>query len=509
MGPDRAAEGKGGDRLNGAMPDLRQLCRAALARQSELPAIEFERRWYDWGELARVATSLQSALASTDAPESAPVILVARNHPAFIAALLALLAQGRTVRMVYAFQSAAGIAREIDALQACAAVARKQDLAEPVRQAIRRKGMMGIALDDMAVELLDPPANAWAGAVPAMSSIEILTSGTTGPPKRFQVSYELLERHFITTPLTATQGANPGSIPPFLVSFPLGNITGLYITLPTILSGQRIILLERFRLGAWLDYVKRYRPAHSGLPPSCVQELLDANVCREDLASLKALGVGAAPLDPTVQRTFEEAYGIPILISYGATEFAGPVTAVSPEDHARHGRDKIGTVGRALPGVRLRVVDPESGQDLGANADGVLQVVSPRIGPEWIRTSDLARIDRDGFLFILGRADGAINRGGFKVLPESVERALTLHPDISEAAVTGIPDRRLGAVPVAAIRLRPGAGKPSIEALEQHLREQVAAPSIPVKWLFCDDLPRTPSHKTDRRALQELFEKSD
>jgi acyl-coenzyme A synthetase/AMP-(fatty) acid ligase len=234
--------------------------------------------------------------------------------------------------------------------------------------------------------------------------------------------------------------------------------------------------------------------------------VLDADIPREDLASIRTLGTGAAPLDPTVQQAFEDRYGIPILLSYGATEFAGPVAAMTTELHAEWGRTKLGTVGRAMPGARLRVVCPDTGEVLPPGSEGILEVASPRIGPDWIPTSDIAMIDADGFLFHRGRADGAIMRGGFKILPESVERALILHPAVSDASVVGIPDRRLGEVPAAAIRLKPGMPKPPIEALEAHVRRHALATHVPVFWAFCDDLPRTPSLKPDRPAVRRLFE---
>ena len=273
-----------------------------------------------------------------------------------------------------------------------------------------------------------------------------------------------------------------------------------------LLRGQRIVLLERFSVSGWHEYVKRWRPSHSGLPPSCVQQVLDADIPKEDLASIKVMGVGAAPLDPTVQKAFEDHYGIPILLSYGATEFAGPVAMMTADLHADWGRIKLGSVGRAMAGAALRVIDPESEAVLPPGQEGLLEVISPRIGPDWIRTSDIAMIDEDGFLFHRGRADGAIMRGGFKILPESVERALMLHPSVSEAGVTAVPDARLGQVPAAAIRLKPGVERPTIKALEAHLRQHVLATHIPNKWLFCDDLPRTPSLKADRPALRNLFE---
>jgi long-chain acyl-CoA synthetase len=133
-------------------------------------------------------------------------------------------------------------------------------------------------------------------------------------------------------------------------------------------------------------------------------------------------------------------------------------------------------------------------------------VICARIGPDWIRTADVAVIDEDGFLFHRGRADGAIMRGGFKLLPESIERALVLHEAISAAGVVGIADKRLGQVPAAVIQLKPGCTEPTIAQLEAHLRNELPATHIPVAWRFVAALPRNRSVKVDRPALRQLFE---
>lgn len=486
------------------MTGLQQRSIEALRRDPALQAIEFGHRWLSWGDVQRVASGVQAALDASGMDPRAPVAFVPRNRPESIAALLALTAQGRTIRMVYAFQSAPGIAASIERATPGAVVAHAQDYTPEVIAMLSREGIAAVALDDMNAAPLTGFGKAGGAANrtgPDEPRIEILTSGTTGPPKQFPIGYDLLERHFLSTPLTARQGNAP-----FLLFFPLGNITGIYSTLPMVIRGQRVQLLERFSVAAWRDYVVRYRPAHSGLPPSCVQEVLDADIPAEDLASIRYLGTGAAALDPAVQRAFEARYGIPILLSYGATEFAGPVAAMTPELHAEWGEAKLGSVGRAMPGAQLRVVDPDSGAEVPPGSEGLLEVVSPRIGPDWIRTSDIAVIDGDGFLFHRGRADGAIVRGGFKILPETIERALAMHPAVAEASVVGIPDRRLGEVPAAAIRLRSGAPEPSVESLENHVRNHVLATHVPVLWRFCDALPRTPSLKLDRMAVSEFFQ---
>lgn len=492
------------------MANLSDLVRELLDADPHASAIEFNGRWYDWGSLQRCAVDVMAALDASGVAPCAPIAFVPRNHPAAIAALLALLAQGRSIRMVYAFQSATSLARAVADTGAAAMIGHAEDMSLQLRAVLETGAMAAIVLDGMqaaAAAGFELARSSTSDSNPATPQIEILTSGTTGAPKPFAISYSLIEQHFVSTPLTRSQGDSPLEAPPFLLYFPLGNISGIYSTLPTMLRRQRAVLLERFSISAWHDYVLRYRPSHSGVPPSCMQQLLDADIPAEDLASIKAMGVGAAPLDPAVQQAFEDRYGIPILLSYGATEFAGPVAMMTLELHARWAATKHGSVGQALPGCALRVVNADSGEVIPAGEEGLLEVVSPRVGPDWIRTADLAIIDSDGFLFLRGRADGAIMRGGFKVLPETVERALMLHPAVAEVAVVGVTDQRVGQLPAAAIRLKRGAAVLDIVALESHLRDHLLATQIPGKWLFCEDFPRNPSLKTDRPALRAMLER--
>src|SRR3546814_13101026 len=124
-----------------------------------------------------------------------------------------------------------------------------------------------------------------------------------------------------------------------------------------------------------------------------------------------------------------------VLISYGDTECGGGVAGWNIKDDAAHWATKLGSVGRAHAGCQLRVVDPESGEPLGPDTPGVLEVVASQLGEQWVRTTDLARIDEDGFLWILGRADQAIIRGGFKVIPADVRAALERHPSVKGAEI--------------------------------------------------------------------------
>jgi acyl-coenzyme A synthetase/AMP-(fatty) acid ligase len=494
------------------MAELHLLCTQALQRPAGTPALEFEQRWIHWGQIRELAESLAALIDAAGVSPQAHIAFVPRNRPSAVAALLGLIARGRSVRMLYAFQSQEALARDIERLRPAVLVAAAEDCSAPVLAALSAQGSVAFALSEMGVTALpgldrarqsshpEPPASA--------PQIEILTSGTTSAPKRFAISHELVARHMVGTALTAGAGAPGADLaerPPLLLYMPLGNISGIYTTLPPLLRGQRVVLLDRFSIPAWHDYVLRYRPAFAGLPPSAVQAVLDAGIPAADLASLRYLGAGAAPLDPGVHRAFEQRYGIAILLSYGATEFGGPVAAMTADLHAAWGQAKFGSVGPAVAGVQMRIVDPASGAVLPPGQEGLLEVVSHRIGPDWIRTSDIAMIDADGFLFHRGRADGAILRGGFKLLPETIENALLLHPGVSSAAVVGVADHRLGQVPAATVVLKPGHQAGAAE-LEAHLRGHLLATHIPVHWRFVDALPTTPSLKIDRPALRQAFE---
>lgn len=495
-----------------AADDLQALCVRALAFDAHAPAIEFCGRWHGWGELQRTAQSLGEALAASGIDAGAPIAFIPRNRPSAIAALIGLIGQGHMIRMLYAFQSPAAIARDIERLKPALVVAAREDMTPEVRAVLAAGDIAAITVDDdatLALPGFERVGPAVAFAASEARRIEILTSGTTGPPKQFAVSYEMLGKHLVRAGQALAEPICASDVPPTLLYFPLGNISGLYTTLPPLLRGQRAVLLDRFSIPAWHDYVVRFRPAHSGIPPASLQMMLDANIPAEDLASIKTMGFGAAPLDPSVQRAFEARYGIPILLSYGATEFGGPVTMMSADLYAEFGQAKFGSVGRPFGGAQIRIVDAETGAVLPAGQEGILEVVSPRIGPDWIRTSDIALIDADGFLFHRGRADGAIVRGGFKVLPETIERALLAHAAVSAASVVGIASARLGQVPAAAIQPSPSASCPTAAELEAHLRDLLPATHVPVEWRFVDELPKTLSMKVDRPAVQRLFAKEE
>lgn len=483
--------------------DLAALCRQTLAQDG--PAVRFEGHWTRWAQIRAVASGVEAALDAAGVPPGAPVAFAPRNSPASLAAFLPLLAQQRRVRMLYPFQSPEALAAQIAGCEVAALVMERGDFAPAVLRALAAAGIVGIALDPGGAAAVGARAEVRA-ALPCelrAPALEILTSGTTGPPKPFAIGYDVVLGY--VRQAKALADARTGPAAPPLLCFPLSNISGLYSLAMSFLRGERVILLERFSVAAWRDYVVEFRPPAGGGPPAALAMILEAQVPREDLASLASFSTGAAPLDPDVRARFEATYGIPVLQTYGATEFGGPVTALSLDLLRTYGADKAASVGRPFGGAKIRIRREEDGALADAGEVGRVEVISPRMGPEWIVTSDLGLLDADGFLSLHGRADGAIQRGGFKIVPERVEQVLLAHPDVAEVAVVGVPDARLHEVPGALVVPRDPESPPEVRVLDAHVRAHLPATHVPACWRFAGALPRTVSFKTDRGAVRALL----
>jgi acyl-CoA synthetase (AMP-forming)/AMP-acid ligase II len=338
----------------------------------------------------------------------------------------------------------------------------------------------------------------------------MLTSGTTGEPKRVALKRRSLESSFGEA-LAYESDRRADAAPRLrgatqILTNPLAHIGGMWGALSAILAGRKICLLERFSVEAWRQAIVEHRPKISAVVPAGLRMVLDANIPAKDLSSLVALRTGTAPLDAAIVDEFLERYGIAVLQSYGATEFAGAVAGWTLKDFHALYRTKVGSVGRLHSGVKARVLDPSTLEVRASGEEGLLELNAPQLGldGEWVRTTDLAVVDADGFLWIKGRVDNAIIRGGFKIHPADVIAALEQHPQVREAAVVGIDDHRLGQVPVAAIVPAAG-GAPDPEELTAFLRERLMPYQIPVAIRVVEDLPRTTSMKPSLPNVRALF----
>jgi long-chain acyl-CoA synthetase len=484
----------------------RERFRDLLARApGGVEAIEFEGRWTPWGTIRSVAGSLDSALSAAGLGAGARVGLVLENRPEHVAVLIALLATDRTVVTFSSLQPPARLAADIARGGVPALVATPAMLAgERVLDAAADGVVLELSSD--RVTPVGPVRQAPARGQSTASgvAIEMLTSGTTGPPKRVLLN----ERQFDTA--LATSVPEPHTDRLFrsgttIVVTPMVHIGGFWAAMSPLFAGRKIVLLTRFELGTWVGAIERHRPRAAGLVPAAIRAILRADVPGESLSSLDVVTSGTTFCPPELVDAMLERYGIRVLPTYGATEFAGAVAIWTQRLHKKYWSTKAGAAGRPVPGVELRVIDPD-GAVLAPGEQGILEIRSAQspVGADaWQRTSDLASVDEDGFLWIHGRADDAIIRGGFKVQPETVKAALERHPAVHEAAVAPLPDERLGAVPVAAVEVEPGAARPDSEELRRFCRDVLLPYEVPAHVIVTDALPRTPSSKVARVELLE------
>ena len=362
--------------------------------------------------------------------------------------------------MIYSFQSPESIGRDIETLDLSAIVADGEDWTDEVIAAAKRAGSAGVAISLRAPTVATGSRARAPRRLPSRTpqaepgvALQILTSGTTGPPKRQSIKTRVLERTVFS--VTSGEAAPPGA-PPEFSYWQFGGI-GVCQLIAGAYNGRRIVILERFTVDSWVNAVKTHGITRSGVQPAVFRMLLDADVPKEDLASLDFLISASGPLDPETRDEFEAHFDIPVRLAYGATEFAGSLCAWTEADIAEFGARPSATASaERCPTPQLRIVDPDTGAEVSTGEQGLLEAKITAISDDWIRTTDIASIDEDGFVTLHGRADGAINRGGFKILPETVRRVLISHPSVRDACVVGVPDARLGQVPFAAIEVAAG-----------------------------------------------------
>jgi len=352
-----------------------------------------------------------------------------------------------------------------------------------------------------------------AGVAPARYEPDIAfvtwTSGTTGRPRPILQTHsgylELLDR--VLGPLRG-RPADPARPPsPNLVPVSLALNAGIYNVLFGLRAGAELVVMDRFSTSEFATLVHRFSIRSTVLPPAAMVMLADDDTVT-DLAPLRYVRSITAPLSPLSARRFTDKFGVTVLNGYGQAE-VGEVIGWTAAD-AREHPEKVGAIGRPHPGVSIKVIDERGGEGV-EGAVGQLLVKPPRMASGYadggglddridesgfVRTGDYARVDSDGFVWLEGRMSDLINRGGNKVFPGQVEEVLCLSPRVSEAAVVGLPDERLGEVPVAFV-----VGSALDDELERLCREHLVAYKIPAAFRRVEALPRSEVGKVLRREL--------
>lgn len=338
-----------------------------------------------------------------------------------------------------------------------------------------------------------------ADAAPGDDAVVLFTSGTTGTPKAVPL------RHGLVGARVAAYSPRVDPEPSVsLMCVPLVHVGGTLGLLVALARGATTVVLQRFDAGRWLSLVERYRVTNAFVVPTMLHRILaHPDVDRTDLGSLTALSYGAAPATPDlVRRAMARLPGVALTNTFGQTETLGSITALGPGDHTPQ---RLASVGRPLPGVDVRLVDPATGEPVGRGEVGELWVRTEGsvAGPdEWLRTGDLLAEDGDGYLYPAGRLSDTINRGGEKFGPAEVEDALQSHEAVVDVAVVGVPDAEMGSrVGVAVVARRPV----TLDELRDHCRGRIAAYKLPERAVVVDELPYNDVGKVDRRALRSLL----
>ena len=363
-----------------------------------------------------------------------------------------------------------------------------------------------IAPDDMRLlpaEPIDTPQIA-----PHDVALLVYTSGSTGQPKGVILEHANLAA-------MATQMATHFQLTRndrALLVLPLFHVNSICVTfLAPMVAGASVTLLERFAPDSFLEAIDSVRPSYfSGVPAifAKLAELADGPAHR--WSSLRFAICGAAPASKELLSRCEERFGLVIAEGYGLTE-ATCASCCNPIGGVR----KPGTVGPALPGQRVAIMDPH-GTLLPPGSRGEVVVTGPTVmrgylgRPDataealrdgWLHTGDVGVLDEDGYLTLVDRIKDMIIRGGENLYPKEIESFLATHPDVLEAAVVGCPHDALGEVPVAYVTLRPGHAT-SVADLIEHCRTGLAKIKVPAHLEILEELPRNPVGKVDKPTLR-------
>jgi long-chain acyl-CoA synthetase len=347
------------------------------------------------------------------------------------------------------------------------------------------------------------------------TAVLLYTSGTTGQPKGAELTHANLTAN---VEVFATDLVCIGPDDVIFGGLPLFHSFGQTCGLNSAVSvGACLTLVPRFVAGTVLEVLTRDRvTVFEGVPTMYVALLAEVDRYGYDLAALRLCVSGGAALPVEVMRGFEEGFGCVILEGYGLSE-TSPVASFNHPERVR----KPGSIGTPVRGVAMRVVD-EKGDDVPPGEVGEIAIRGQNVmkgywrRPEataeaipdgWFRSGDLARVDEDGYFFIVDRRKDLIIRGGYNVYPREIEEVLYEHPAVAEAAVIGVPDGALGEEVGAAVVVKAGESV-TPQDIQEYVKGQVAAYKYPRKVWFLDVLPKGPTGKVLKREIQPPGESS-
>ena len=454
-------------------PNLAARLSAAARRRPEHPALVWDGGALSWRELEGRAGGMARRLARQGVGAGDVVALLLPNTWGLAAALWGGLALGATVAPL-----------------------------NPLLAADERARILG-HLDPKAVIDLAPAegtAVTTTIAAAAAPGIILYTSGSTGQPKGAVLSHAAL-----ASASESWAGPVMGLTPTdrVLAALPLAHSFGLNgALLAPLLAGVTVVLQERFSPEETLGAIARHRVSvFPGVATMFARILESPALASADVTSLRLAVSGAAPCPWPLAREWRRRTGVRIVRGYGMTELFRPISYLAGET-----TDLPDSIGRAVPGVELRLVDDELWIRTPAAMDGYLRAPEETAavldGDGWFKTGDLAAISAEGFVSIVGRKRELILRGGYSVVPGEIEAALLGHPAVAEAAVVGLAHAELGEEVAAFVTLRSRAAAHPDELIA-FCRERLAGYKYPRRITIVDELPKSATGKILKTKLRE------
>ena len=364
------------------------------------------------------------------------------------------------------------------------------------------------------------------GALEPLSSLQddgdaiailLFTSGTTGAPK----AAVLRHRHLVSYILAAVEFGAADEEEATLVAVPPYHVAGMAAVLSSVYAARRIVQLSHFDPHAWIALAAAERVTHAFVVPTMLARIADALIDRPiALPALRALSYGGGKMPfPVIERAMRLLPHVAFTNAYGLTETSSTIALLGPGDHRAAFdsddpglRRRLASVGRPLPGVEVEVRDAE-GKPVAAGARGEFHVRGEQVAGEYLGhgprltadgffpTRDAGFVDADGYLFLDGRLDDVIVRGGENLSPGEIEDVLREHAAVADCAVVGLPDERWGEAVAAVVVLRPGTTVRA-EALRDFVRARLRSSRTPERIEFHVALPYTDTGKLLRRQVK-------
>jgi len=452
--------------------NLAALLADAARRRPDHPALIWDDGALSWRELEARAAGAARRLVRQGVGAGDVVAVLLPNTWGLVAALWGGLALGATVAPLNPLLAA--------------------DERERILGHLGPKAVIDAAPTD---ETAEAPSIADATA----PGIVLYTSGSTGQPKGAVLSHVAL-----AVANESWAGPVMGLTPDdrVLAVLPLAHSFGLNgALLAPLLAGVTVVLRERFAPEDTLRAIARHRvTVFPGVATMFARILESPALAAADLSSLRLAVSGAAPCPWTLARDWRQRTGVRIVRGYGMTELFRPISYLAAD-----ATDRPDSIGRAVPGVELRVVEDELWIRSPAAMDGYLrapeETAAVLADGGWFRTGDLASISDDGYVSIVGRKRELILRGGYSVVPGEVEAALLGHPAVAEAAVIGVAHPELGEEVAAFVTLRPGARAEAPELIA-FCRERLAGYKYPRRVTVVDEMPRSATGKILKAKLR-------